>query len=73
MGRSQVAAPAPTQPQSQTSSENRGSVSREPSHNEISKLAHSYWLQRRAEDGTAEDDWFRAEKALRENAVETDL
>jgi hypothetical protein len=28
-------------------------------------LAHSYWLQRGRQHGHHEEDWFRAERALR--------
>jgi hypothetical protein len=41
-------------------------VHQEPSHEEIARLAYVYWSQRRPEDGTAEDDWLRAEATLRE-------
>jgi len=40
-----------------------------PGHEEIAKLAHSYWLNRRPEEGTAEDDWFRAEKDLSRRSI----
>ena len=37
-----------------------------PSHQDISRLAYSYWEERMRNDqpGSAEDDWFRAEKHL---------
>ena len=37
----------------------------QPTHDEIARLAHSYWLKRNADDGSAEDDWHRAEQELR--------
>ena len=33
---------------------------------EISKLAHSYWMERGCENGCPDDDWFRAERELHE-------
>ena len=35
-----------------------------PSHEEIEKLARTYWEQRGYQDGYAEQDWLRAEKEL---------
>ena len=36
-----------------------------PSHDEIARLAYSYWQARREEEGgSAMDDWLRAEKDL---------
>jgi hypothetical protein len=32
---------------------------------EIAQLAHSYWEARGRPDGSAEEDWFRAEQDLR--------
>jgi Protein of unknown function (DUF2934) len=38
-----------------------------PSQEEIAQLAYSFWLERGdANGGSAEDDWFRAERELRE-------
>jgi DUF2934 family protein len=37
----------------------------EPSHEEIARLAHSYWLARGCEGGSADEDWQRAERELR--------
>ena len=42
-----------------------------PTHDEIARLAHSYWLSRKHEDGSAEDDWLRAEKEFRERKTQT--
>jgi Protein of unknown function (DUF2934) len=39
-----------------------------PSHEEIEKLARSYWEQRGHQDGFAEQDWLRAEQELLEMA-----
>jgi Protein of unknown function (DUF2934) len=33
-------------------------------HEEISKLAHQYYLERGGQHGSDEDDWMRAEKEL---------
>jgi len=37
-----------------------------PGHESIALLAYSYWLERNGNEGSAEEDWFRAEKDLRE-------
>ncbi len=34
-------------------------------HEEIERLAYSYWLERGGQGGSPEDDWFRAEQELR--------
>jgi hypothetical protein len=39
-----------------------------PSHEEIERLARSYWEQRGYQDGFAEQDWLRAEQELLEMA-----
>lgn len=36
-----------------------------PSHAEISRLAYSYWEARGGRDGSAVEDWLRAERELR--------
>jgi hypothetical protein len=38
----------------------------QPSHDEIARLAYSYWQARHGQGGSAYDDWLRAEKELRE-------
>jgi len=35
------------------------------SHAAIARLAYSYWEARQSPHGSAEDDWFRAERELR--------
>lgn len=40
-----------------------------PSHEEIAQLAYSYWQARGCQGGSAEEDWLRAEQALRAKAV----
>lgn len=35
-----------------------------PSHDEIERLARTYWEQRGYQDGYAEQDWLRAEREL---------
>ena len=42
---------------------------REPSHEDIRALAHSYWLARGCEGGSPEEDWRRAEVELRLQAL----
>ena len=34
-------------------------------HEEIASLAYSYWEARQSPYGSADDDWFRAERELR--------
>jgi len=36
---------------------------------EIARLAYSYWENRQADEGSAEDDWLRAENELRAKQV----
>ena len=36
---------------------------------EVARLAHSYWLERGGQGGSAEEDWHRAEQALRARAA----
>jgi hypothetical protein len=36
---------------------------------EVAQLAHSYWLERGGQGGSAEDDWHRAEQALKARAA----
>ena len=39
-----------------------------PSHDQIAELARKYWAERGYADGQHEEDWFRAEQALRAKA-----
>lgn len=43
---------------------------REPSGEEIARLAHDLYLQRGAEHGKDVEDWVRAEKELSDEPVE---
>lgn len=36
----------------------------QPTHEEIAKLAHSYWVSRGYTHGSMEQDWLRAEREL---------
>ena len=36
-----------------------------PTHEQIARLAHSYWEARGRQGGSAEQDWLRAEAELR--------
>jgi hypothetical protein len=47
------------------------SGSTEPPREEIARLAYLYWLDRGCQDGSAEEDWFRAEQQLRQSSVTT--
>lgn len=42
-----------------------GPVSDEPIHEEIAKLAYSYWEERSRQNGSPEEDWPRAAGELR--------
>ena len=37
---------------------------RRPTHEEIARLAYSYWEARGYQGGSPWEDWFRAERAL---------
>jgi len=39
---------------------------RVPTHEEIARLAYSYWEARGWKHGSAEQDWLRAERELRQ-------
>lgn len=41
---------------------------RSVSHDEIARLAHSYWQERGGRHGNHVEDWFRAEQELRSRA-----
>ena len=47
---------------------NEGSDNSQLETEEIARLAYSYWEARGCQDGSAEEDWFRAEQELRERA-----
>ncbi len=36
-----------------------------PSHEEIARLAHLYWIERGRQGGRHEQDWLRAERELK--------
>ena len=38
------------------------------SHDQVAKLAHRFWAERGHTHGHHEEDWFRAEQALRSKA-----
>ncbi len=39
-------------------------------HEEIALLAYSYWESRQGEEGSAEEDWLRAERELQSKRVQ---
>ena len=45
--------------------EERVPAIRRPTSEEIARLAYSYWEARGRQGGSAEEDWFRAERTLR--------
>jgi hypothetical protein len=53
------------QPVGAPSQELPARISRTVTHDDIAALAHSYWLERGGQHGSDEDDWIRAERALR--------
>ncbi len=55
------ASPASPEPAGARSSAEK----REPTHAEISRLAHQYWEERGHHHGSHEADWARAERELR--------
>jgi hypothetical protein len=40
----------------------------EPSREAIARLAYLYWLDRGGQQGSAEEDWLRAEQELRQSS-----
>ena len=44
------------------------SFSTHPTHDEIARLAYSYWEARGGRGGSPEEDWLRAEAELRTRA-----
>jgi hypothetical protein len=43
-------------------------VRTEPAHDEIARLAYSYWESRGCQDGSSLEDWLRAERELRDRS-----
>jgi hypothetical protein len=41
----------------------------EPPRDEIARLAYLYWLDGGCQNGSAEEDWFRAEQQLRQQTI----
>lgn len=46
-------------------------AARVPDREEIARLAYSYWVERGGRGGSPEDDWYRAERELRERRSAT--
>src|SRR5215470_12439220 len=42
----------------------RGDMRNDPTHSEIERLAYQLWQERGRPWGSAEEDWFRAERLL---------
>jgi hypothetical protein len=38
-------------------------------HDEIARLAYTYWEKRGHQDGSPEEDWFRAERELNQRSA----
>jgi hypothetical protein len=49
--------------------EERTPTVRRPTHEEIARLAYSYWEARGRKEGSPQEDWFRAERVLRGDLV----
>jgi len=47
------------------SGDERAPAALRPSHEEIARLAYSYWEERGRQGGSAAEDWQRAERVLR--------
>jgi hypothetical protein len=65
-----IAAPAlsPSAPATEPAIEEFSAVSvvpAQPSHDEVARLAYSYWESRGYQGGSSEEDWVRAELELR--------
>jgi hypothetical protein len=63
--------PSETRAQPPIHQESVNSDGNEPSHQDIAVLAYSYWLSRIEGEGSATDDWLRAEQELRTKPLET--
>lgn len=50
------------------SSEATEQANNQDEREEITRLAHQFWIQRGCPIGTPEEDWFRAEAELRSRA-----
>lgn len=61
----QAEMPAPSSVELPTPEPVTIAASFEPSFEEISTLAYSYWLARNCQGGSPEEDWLRAEQELR--------
>jgi hypothetical protein len=40
---------------------------KEPTHEEIAELAYQYWEERGEDEGSAEEDWLKAERDLNDS------
>ncbi len=49
-----------------TFSDPAAGIRTEPSREQIAHLAYLYWLSRGGQEGSAEEDWLRAEQELRQ-------
>jgi len=55
-------APAATEPENVAPQAEVATAVRIPTHEEIAKLAYSYWEARGCQGGSPEEDWYRAER-----------
>jgi hypothetical protein len=54
-----------------TPTEPSNSIALPVTEQQIAELAYSYWEARGCQDGSAEEDWYRAEQELRARADST--
>jgi len=57
--------PAAAEPALAVSAPTLSVIATEPSHEEVARLAHSYWVGRGCQGGSSEEDWLRAEREIR--------
>jgi Protein of unknown function (DUF2934) len=67
--RSKHSVPAAPETETNIAVSNISEVNAEPSRDEIARLAYVYWLDRGCQNGSAEDDWLRAEQHLRHQSI----
>jgi hypothetical protein len=63
-----TAAPKPTKTTAKKEKTFKASKPKMPSREQVEQLARSYWAARGYQDGSAEQDWLRAEQELLKKA-----
>ena len=67
------ARPHATRIRRESHEEERTPAMHQPTHEEIARLAHSYWEARGHEAGSPDEDWFRAERTLAANGAKSPI